>query len=192
MQSDDLRNLFDRAKKRLTDFAKRQLWKIYFRVRWSYAGRIGYTMFMKQKAIPEEKIHEIYLMATRSLLEAFREPWPELFHTVEERVEKSRNDFALYRVSEIGRYISETFVQMIAKLESKHRDALFSSSDELRVLKLKTSDELKQLRKEKAELEVNLKEKEVEINQSNKIITDQKRIIADQYAQIQILTNDHK
>jgi len=192
MLSDDLQNLFDRARKRLTDFVKRQLWKIYFSVRWSYAGRIGYTMFMKQKAVPEEKIHEIYLMATRALLDAFREPWPELFHTVEERVEKSRNDFALYRVSEIGRYISETFVQMISKLESKHRDALFSSSDELRVLKLKTSDELKQLRKEKAELEVSLKEKEVEINQSDKIITDQKRIIADQYAQIQILTNDHK
>ena len=41
-------------------------------------------------------------------------------------------------------------------------------------------------------LEVSLKEKEVEINQSDKIITDQKRIIADQYAQIQILNNDHK
>jgi uncharacterized coiled-coil protein SlyX len=51
---------------------------------------------------------------------------------------------------------------------------------------------LKQLRKEKAELEVSLKRKEVEINQLNKIITDQKRIIADQYAQIQILTNEHK
>jgi hypothetical protein len=149
-------------------------------------------MFMKQKVIPEERIQEIYLRATRSLLEAFREPWPELFHTSGERVEQSKNDFTLGTVSEIGRHISGTFVQMIAKLESKHRDAVFSSSDELRVLKLKTSDELKQLRKEKAELEVNLKEKEVEINQSNKIITDQKRIIADQYAQIQILTNDHK
>ena len=52
MLSDDLRNLFDRARKRLTDFVKRQLWKLYFSVRWSYAGRIGYTMFMSNNPAP--------------------------------------------------------------------------------------------------------------------------------------------
>ncbi len=144
-------------------------------------------MYMKQKEIPEEKIQEIRLKAIRALLQAFQEPWPELFKEASERVEKSNNYFSLDTASQIGGWLSNSFVRKIELLESKHSDALRSISAELKDLKAKTSVELDQLSKEKKELEINLQEERQEKKKLNQSIIDQNRIIADLDAQLQLL-----
>ncbi len=124
MFPDDLKTLFERTRKRLTDFVKRQLWKIYFSVRWSYIGRIGYTMYWKQKEISKEKIQEIYLEVTRTLLQTFQEPWPELFNEGKELLERSRNNFGLDKAREIGTMLSRDFVRRIEKIKLERDDGV--------------------------------------------------------------------
>ena len=187
MFPDDLKTLFERTRKRLTDFVKRQLWKIYFSVRWSYIGRIGYTMYWKQKEISKEKIQEIYLEVTRTLLQTFQEPWPELFNEGNELLERSRNNFGLDKAREIGTMLSRDFVRRIEKIKLERDAEWHRNSNELKELQLKSSEELRQLKKLKAELEAQLQEEMKKNKELHKFITNQNRMIADLDTQLQIL-----
>ncbi len=187
MSTRAMNSFFERTRKQLADFVKQQLWKMYFEIRWSYIGNIGYSMYMKHKEIPEEQIQNLQLKVIFALLQAFQEPWPELFKEASEQVEKSKNYFTADTASEIGESLSNGFAQRIEKLESKHNEALRSISVELNDLKTKTSVELERLRKEKEELEIKLQKEIQEKKKLHQSISDQNRIIADLDAQLQML-----
>jgi len=144
-------------------------------------------MYLKQKEISKEKIQEIRLEVTRTLLQTFQEPWPELFNEGNELLERSRNNFGLDKAREIGTMLSSDFVRRIEKIELKRDGGWQRNSNELKELQLKSSEELRQLKKLKAELEAQLQEEMKKNKDLHKFITNQNGMIADLDTQLQIL-----
>ncbi len=183
----DIRNFFKDARKQLIEFLKFQILKMIWKARRSSVGRFAYSIFTNPTYIPEEKVQAIRLEVTHTLLQTFKESWPELFNEGNELLQRSRNNFGLDKTREIGTMLSSDFVRRIEKIELDRDSEWQRNSNELKELQLKSSEELRRLKKLKAELEAQLQEEIQKNRDLQKFITNQNRMIADLDTQLQIL-----